>query len=67
MAFLLPTPMCLPSPFLKKDSFLHNVHQYAAQEFLIGLIVIKTFFMSHLKHHENDVEWCIQAIFHPSH
>jgi hypothetical protein len=27
--------------FLKKDIFPHNVHQYAAQEFLIGLIVLK--------------------------
>ncbi len=53
--------------FLKEDIFLHNVHQYAAQEFLIGLIVVKTFFMPHLKHHENDIEWCIQAIFHPCH
>jgi hypothetical protein len=54
--------------FLKKDIFLHNDPQYAAQEFLIGLIAVKTFFMPHLKqHHENDVEWCIQAILHPCH
>jgi hypothetical protein len=51
--------------FLKKDIFLHNVHQYAAQDFLIRLIVVKMFFMPHLKHHENNVEWWMQAIFHP--
>jgi hypothetical protein len=53
--------------FLKKDIFLHIVHQYAAQEFLIRLIVIKMFFMPHLKNHENNVEWWMQAIFCPCH
>jgi hypothetical protein len=43
-------------PFLKKESFIQKLHQYA-QDFQIRLIVVKTFFMPLITHHQDDMEY----------
>ena len=49
-------------PLLRMESFISKLHQYA-QEFQIGLIVVKRFFMLAVPHHKSDPEYWMKQIF----
>jgi lambda repressor-like predicted transcriptional regulator len=49
-------------PLLRIGSFISKLHQYA-QEFQIGLIVVKRFFMVVVPHHKSDPEYWMKQIF----
>jgi hypothetical protein len=52
----------LAIPLLHPGSFISKLHQYA-QEFQIGLIVVKRFFMLVVPHHKSDLEYWMKQIF----
>jgi hypothetical protein len=48
--------------FLDKDSFVQKLHLHA-QEFQMAVIVVKEFFIKHIKHHNGDVEYWVKEMF----
>jgi hypothetical protein len=50
--------------FLKRDSFIQKLHGNA-QEFQMAVIIVMTFFMKHVVHHNDNVEYWLKEIFQP--
>jgi hypothetical protein len=48
--------------FLDKDSFIQKLHLHA-QEFQMAVIIVKEFFIKHIKNHNGDVEYWVKEIF----
>jgi hypothetical protein len=50
--------------FLERDSFIEKLHGNA-QEFQMAVITVMTFFMKHIIHHNDNVEFWLKEIFQP--
>ena len=48
--------------FLDRNSFVQKLHGHA-QEFQMAVIIVKEFFIKHIKHHKDDVEYWLKEIF----
>jgi hypothetical protein len=48
--------------FLDKDSFIQKMHLHA-QEFQKAVIIVKEFYIKHVKNHNGDVEYWVKEIF----
>jgi hypothetical protein len=50
--------------FIERDSFVQKLHGNA-QEFQMAVVIVKTFFMKHIEHHNNNVKYWLKEIFQP--
>jgi hypothetical protein len=48
--------------FLNKDSFVQKLHLHA-QEFQMAVIIVKEFFIKHVKHHNGNVKYWVKEMF----
>jgi hypothetical protein len=48
--------------FLNKDSFVQKLH-LRAQEFQMAVIIVKEFFIKHVKHHNGNVKYWVKEMF----
>jgi hypothetical protein len=51
--------------FLEKSSFVTKLHAHS-QDFQIYLVIVKSFFIEHVRMNKGDLDFWMKKIFHPS-